>query len=260
MSSWQTLARVQYLATSTPADDRVGRSTGNAPVDRLRHHVTGAIDRGEKTAIVERPARRYVQCAECESSFQAETLPVHTFRGVRCPGSPEPPILAEPDFDMPARVPEPPGGTGTASTDLQTAPVGKRFILAGHAIVTLVGKDSRYTFKVTRKDPEVGSRYTEPVYFVALLTGPDNTADYTYVGILDTSTGLMRLTKKSTYLPSSAPVRAWDWTIARVFADRPIAPAQVIHAGRCGRCGRLLTVPSSVASGFGPECSGKVGA
>jgi hypothetical protein len=26
------------------------------------------------------------------------------------------------------------------------------------------------------------------------------------------------------------------------------------HEGRCGRCGRRLTVPDSIASGYGPEC------
>jgi hypothetical protein len=26
------------------------------------------------------------------------------------------------------------------------------------------------------------------------------------------------------------------------------------HEGRCGRCGRTLTVPESIDSGFGPEC------
>jgi len=28
----------------------------------------------------------------------------------------------------------------------------------------------------------------------------------------------------------------------------------VFHEGACGRCGRTLTVPESIASGFGPEC------
>jgi len=27
---------------------------------------------------------------------------------------------------------------------------------------------------------------------------------------------------------------------------------------RCGRCGRVLTVPESVESGFGPECIGRL--
>jgi hypothetical protein len=31
------------------------------------------------------------------------------------------------------------------------------------------------------------------------------------------------------------------------------------HEGRCGRCGRRLTVPESIESGYGPECIGKIG-
>ena len=32
------------------------------------------------------------------------------------------------------------------------------------------------------------------------------------------------------------------------------------HEGRCARCGRALTVPESIDSGFGPECARKVAA
>ena len=34
----------------------------NKPLDRLRHHVTGAIERGEKQAITERKPMRCDQC------------------------------------------------------------------------------------------------------------------------------------------------------------------------------------------------------
>jgi hypothetical protein len=35
---------------------------------------------------------------------------------------------------------------------------------------------------------------------------------------------------------------------------------KVQHAGRCGRCARTLTVPSSIELGLGPECATKGGA
>jgi hypothetical protein len=69
--------------------------------------------------------------------------------------------------------------------------------LAGKAIFTLVGTSSRFTYRVTRKDPEAGSRYTQPTYFVSLLTGSNNETDYSYLGILDPVTGYVRLTKNS---------------------------------------------------------------
>ena len=34
---------------------------------------------------------------------------------------------------------------------------------------------------------------------------------------------------------------------------------EIWHEGKCGRCGRKLTVPESIACGFGPECIGMVG-
>ena len=100
------------------------------------------------------------------------------------------------------------------------------------------------------------TKYTGPVYFVALLAGPDNTADYVYLGVL--RDGAFRLTKKSRMTYASPPVKAFTWALTRLQAG--ILPAQlaVWHTGRCGRCARLLTVPESVARGIGPECAGKM--
>lgn len=128
----------------------------------------------------------------------------------------------------------------------------KRFILGGKAILTIVGQSVRYTFKVTRSDDQ-------RAYFVSMLTGPENLTDYTYVGLLDVQTGKIKLTLKSKLTRDSQPVKAWDWTVSRVWAGQSIEPARIYHVGRCGRCGRALTVPSSIESGFGPECAGKLG-
>lgn len=34
---------------------------------------------------------------------------------------------------------------------------------------------------------------------------------------------------------------------------------EIWHEGKCGRCGRQLTVPESIESGFGPECVKMIG-
>lgn len=156
----------------------------------------------------------------------------------------------------------------------------RRFVLAGRAIFTLQGTETRYTFRVNRKDAQCRSCKADlpdgarkcpacdtiqqypagAVYFVALLTGPDNLEDYTYAGILDVRTGTIRITRASKYTDDSKPVRAFNWAMARAWRDQPIVPAVFYHIGRCGRCGRALTVPSSIETGLGPECAGKVGA
>ncbi len=138
--------------------------------------------------------------------------------------------------------------------------VGRTFVLAGNAILTLQGSETRYTFRVQQGKPREGDQpdRSQP-YFLQLLTGPDNTADYQYVGIVDQSSGRVRMTRASRMTDTSAPVMAWNWTIGRMFTGKSYAPATVHHAGRCGRCGRLLTVPGSIETGFGPECSAKLG-
>lgn len=133
----------------------------------------------------------------------------------------------------------------------------RRFLLGGRAIVTFVGRSTRYTFQIIRREPT--GNYTEPVYFVRLLTGSDNTSDYTYIGIVSAQTGQIRLTAKSTYQLDSRPVVAWNFVTTIVWAGRELpAGVTVWHVGRCGRCGRALTVPSSIADGFGPECRARL--
>ncbi len=138
--------------------------------------------------------------------------------------------------------------------------IGQDFILAGAAIFTLVGSSTRFTFRVTRKDPEAGSRYTQPTYFVGLLTGSNNDTDYSYLGLLDPVTGYVRLTKNSRMKLDAPAVKAIQWALPKVWARTPMPPAfAIMHEGRCGRCGRTLTVPESIISGFGPDCAKTMG-
>lgn len=145
---------------------------------------------------------------------------------------------------------------GSAGRQMVNPAEIKAFLQAGRAIGTLVGNTNRYTFKVSAvEDRQHAGRYT---LFVNLLTGPENTSDYTYLGILDRSTGLIKLTRASRLPADRGPVAAWNWFMARIWSGRMPTAGQFWHVGRCGRCGRVLTVPSSIAAGLGPECQGKV--
>lgn len=141
------------------------------------------------------------------------------------------------------------------------ATIGRDFILGGKAIFTVSNPTGeRYTFKVNRKDAVPGSPYgDQPTYFVKLLTGPDNGSDYTYLGIL-TPGGLVKLTRASKFSDTTKPVLVIRWAVGIVFSGQALPPGYKLHhEGHCGRCGRLLTVPESVDSGFGPECSARIG-
>lgn len=134
--------------------------------------------------------------------------------------------------------------------------VERPFILAGKAIFTVSNPSGeRYTFRVRR----VENDDRPAVYFVSLLTGPMNTSDYTYLGLLNPATGEVRLTAKSRMTDDSTPVKVIRWALRRIWAGASFPQGyHAHHAGRCGRCGRLLTVPESILSGLGPECAGRL--
>lgn len=130
------------------------------------------------------------------------------------------------------------------------------YILAGRATVTLVSKktQTRFTYRITIADD--GN-----CHFVGLLSGPDNQADYRYIGRI--ARGVFWIGRKvprpgdlSRDTPS---VKAFDWSYRQLV--RGILPEQleIWHEGSCGRCGRALTVPDSIARGLGPICSSKLG-
>lgn len=146
--------------------------------------------------------------------------------------------------------------------------ITKQFVLAGKAIFTLeipatyqqaASTRPHYTYRVKHKEAD---GQFDDTWFVSLLTGPDNTSDYTYVGLLLPHDGGLKLTKKSQFTDDTPPVKLFRRTLARLWANEQAAIEaagfKLHHEGRCGRCGRVLTVPESVESGFGPECIGKI--
>lgn len=128
----------------------------------------------------------------------------------------------------------------------------KKFMLAGSAVFTLVSVESgvRYTYKVTKKDS------SDDFWFVNRLSGPDNYDDFFYIGHIRMvyHNGIMFKPKDGREHELS--VRAFKWFFGNLYAnpDKAIAFVEFWHEGRCGRCKRRLTVPESIASGFGPEC------
>jgi hypothetical protein len=137
--------------------------------------------------------------------------------------------------------------------------ISKEFVMAGDAIFTIETPDQGHrTYRIQKV--EGSERYPADAYFAKLLTGPDNTRDYTYLGKL--TNGAVTVTAKSQQWNGTYPLRLLNRVLARVWADDHAAYEnhgyRVHHEGRCGRCGRTLTVPESVESGIGPECARKM--
>jgi hypothetical protein len=111
---------------------------------------------------------------------------------------------------------------------------------------------------VSKKESNQGG----DIYFVSLLTGPDNTSSYSYLGILDKATADVRLTAKSKVNDTATSYKVLKRVLNLVWKNetKGITDAgfEVHHSGRCGACGRKLTHPESIKTGFGPECGGRL--
>ena len=143
---------------------------------------------------------------------------------------------------------------------LTTAAQVCAFALAGNARLTLVSEKTgtRFTFRIACPINKDTGEADRGIHFVSLLDGPDNTADFAYVGYI--RRGVFFHGGAKARVGREAPsVRAFMWAWQRFVQDSLPDGLEVWHEGRCGRCGRALTVPSSIASGFGPECIHKVG-
>lgn len=123
-------------------------------------------------------------------------------------------------------------------------------LLAGHAIFTVsnVKTGNRFTYKVTECDDKPG------LYFVNVLTGADNTSDYAYLGTV--RSGQYAHGRKSRITEDALSAKAFTYVWNHLDGLPPCV--EVHHAGRCLRCGRMLTVPESIEMAYGPECAKKV--
>jgi len=153
-----------------------------------------------------------------------------------------------------------------------------RYIEAGKARFTVRSKKTgqRFTFRAKRPSKEqqearnvvsgyaAGNSYgivrnananTRPIW-VAVLTGQDNNTSYEFLGTIWPSANgySFRRSPKSRISETAPSCLAIQWLCKALNGASAIDQCEVWHEGRCGRCGRVLTVPESV----GPECIGKL--
>lgn len=128
------------------------------------------------------------------------------------------------------------------------------FMLAGNAHVTFQSErtGAHYTYHVALAPRRTdGSPVT---HFVAVLTGADS---YEYVGFIRNRAVYVHGGHRSRIARTAKSHMAFGWTWAHLTAGRMPETLTVWHEGRCGKCGRRLTDPESIASGLGPICGGR---
>ena len=126
------------------------------------------------------------------------------------------------------------------------------FTFAGNCTITIESGNTGkwFTFKIKHADKK---NPTSP-YFVSLLTGPQNTTDFKYIGVIfDRNT--FKLSQKSKMSLDSIPFKAFDYFFKHLIKGYIPENLFVYHSGTCGCCGRKLTTPESISRGLGPVCS-----
>lgn len=133
------------------------------------------------------------------------------------------------------------------------------FMLAGKALLTLsnTATGSHHTYKLQAPGKTAEERDSAPILFVSVLTGPENTSHYTYIGILIRQSGQFRTTAKTRLPSGDKRVLGFEWLARNAARTDAFPSVEVRHHNHCGKCGRVLTVPTSIDTGLGPICDGR---
>lgn len=144
----------------------------------------------------------------------------------------------------------------------------RRYMLGGNATFTFNypawGKRHTFRLKSFKKDRNANwstGNVDKSGFFVMILSGGDNETSYDWIGTLrQQPDGHYAVDSKIQFNhPQAKQILGrfksfWDLLEQGCMIERGV---EFFHEGSCCVCGRKLTVPSSVASGIGPECEGK---
>lgn len=114
------------------------------------------------------------------------------------------------------------------------------------------------TFEIKTKPMD--STFAPGKRVVAVLTGPDNTADYLGFGFVEDHGIVVWKSKRGE--PGKKSSFEWYadmiWSLALDSGSSPFAEAyEFLMEGTCAVCNRPLTEPESIKSGIGPVCREK---
>lgn len=118
------------------------------------------------------------------------------------------------------------------------------FILAGNSHTTFLNTESknRFTFQVRKHKKD-------DIFFVSVLTGPDS---YTFIGSIKQNK--YKHSPKSTISAAAKSVKTFEYVFNKLVINTLSEIVEIWHEGSCGKCGKRLTDPKSIKSGFGTFC------
>jgi hypothetical protein len=148
--------------------------------------------------------------------------------------------------------------SGIGSHKLRSLNEVKEFVFAGRAVFTIVNTETsnRLTFRFAK--PKDRREDDAAPIFAQVMSGPDNTRSYTFVGTIfdsyDDSKISFKHSYKSRLAHDSVASKTIAWIVEHLKNNKLPDGVEFWHEGRCGRCAKLLTVPESIENGLGPIC------
>lgn len=119
-----------------------------------------------------------------------------------------------------------------------------KFIFAGNSTFTLLNSETENRFTYRVKKAKDGN-----IFFLSVLTGTDQ---YSYLGTI--SNGVYKHGVKSCFSSGVQSEKVFSYVLNKLKDESLPECVEVWHEGKCGKCNRPLTVPSSIENGIGPEC------
>ncbi len=154
-------------------------------------------------------------------------------------------------------------GVQSITTTAKLPQINKAFLFAGRAtFIAESPKGDHFTFRVGSQTSEwpLGSGKKNTTFFLNVRAAggrrkPNGSqSPWRYIGILK-DTGDIKPTAKSEYKPDDKLFAVAAWSVRQVLDGKLLPEGYAIHhAGKCGKCGRELTDPTSMERGIGPDC------
>lgn len=125
------------------------------------------------------------------------------------------------------------------------------YIIGQRAIYTLHNENSGNRFTYKTKQSKKNSNFLN----IYVLTGPNNTRDYTLLGYINKSTWSFNPSKFSSISSDAQSFKVFEWVYNRLRSNSLPEYIKAIHYNTCCRCGKVLTRPHTIAAGIGDDCA-----
>lgn len=130
----------------------------------------------------------------------------------------------------------------------------KKYILGGNSIFTVQNSETKNRFTYNIKQ----GKKNQKLFWVSVLVGTDNMKDYKFIGCFSLEKGYLHSTSSKVTIKAQS-VRVIDYYLRKLFNNTLPLNIRTFHLSYCGRCGKPLTTPDSIESGFGPTCIQAIG-